>query len=148
MANKSSELSFLCNPRFGYGLVVGVTQASINATLADYLRAGHEQPLVQTCYVLVPKGSGGDTQLEDPLSDLNFQKLCEARFIMGFQARMGLPKNTSDAPEIVIRVWSLSTWVRASQLDERPWTFSTNVDLCLSQLPHTHFDKLPDKVKE
>src|SRR3954464_1181433 len=55
----SLKQSVLSDPRFGYDLVVAVTQASVNATL-EQLLAGLDAPEVTLCFVFQDDGRGGD----------------------------------------------------------------------------------------
>ncbi|KAK5655523.1 hypothetical protein OQA88_5454 [Cercophora sp. LCS_1] len=118
----SSERSFLSKPEFGYDFVVGVTQASINATLLTYL-SNVSQPLIEMCYVADEDGNAKEIELSkllertggvNPftapipdtgfLDDPNFQKLLEGEFLMGFRARMGVPAvpDPSKLPDMVV----------------------------------------------
>ncbi|ABE62004.1 hypothetical protein Nham_1160 [Nitrobacter hamburgensis X14] len=100
--------SNLSDPKFGYDLVVAVTQASINATMKQFL-AGLTAPEVVSCYVydqnnnLIPisyadlkaRAKGADPfQVlagADPNSNQDLINLTNANFAGGFKARLGLP---------------------------------------------------------
>ncbi len=100
--------SNLSDPKFGYDLVVAVTQASLNATMKQFL-AGLTAPEVVSCYVydqnnnLVPIGyddlkkqaKGSDPfQVPDganPNTDQDLINLAAANYAGGFKARLGLP---------------------------------------------------------
>lgn len=110
---KSSVLSNLSGVG-GYDFVVGVTQASINATMITYLNSV-TSPEIIVCYISQKNvGTTGYTAVEveftklleltegvNPFTvkipsdnqedDPNFQKLLKAKFIMGFKARIGIP---------------------------------------------------------
>lgn len=105
MGASQSDLS---NPKFGYDLVVAVTQASIDVTMEQFL-AGVASPEVIACYVynasndLVPidyatlKGNakGSDpfavSPQADPKTDPDLINLAAANFAGAFKARIGLP---------------------------------------------------------
>jgi hypothetical protein len=103
----TSALSHLSNGKYGYDFVVAVTQESINASMSTYLTSVPE-PLIQVCYVadvdpdtdefkpkeiefadLLKLTDGVDPFMVDipkknSKQDPNFQKLLEAKFMMGF----------------------------------------------------------------
>ncbi len=105
----SATQSNLSEPKFGYDLVVAVTQASVNATMKQFL-AGLQAPEVVACYVydasdnLVPieydelkkqaKGSDPFTVADgaEPNTDQDLINLTAANFAGGFKAAIGLPE--------------------------------------------------------
>ncbi|KAJ5735453.1 uncharacterized protein N7483_000578 [Penicillium malachiteum] len=105
----SSELS---NFRYGYDFVVAVTQESINIAIKDFLSKLQES-VVRVCYMADAKGNpvqGDFTKLgTDPFKiqsigrdvddNADIQKPNKARFIRGFEARLGLP-SMSDPTKI------------------------------------------------
>src|SRR4051794_37642536 len=108
----SLKQSVLSDPRFGYDLVVAVTQASVNATL-EQLLAGLEAPEVTLCFVFEDDGEGGDKIVladyekvvveaqgsdpflvpagADPATDAGLINLANANFAGAVRARLGLP---------------------------------------------------------
>ena len=104
----SASQSNLSDPKYGYDLVVAVTQASINATMEQFL-AGLTAPVVICCYVydanndLVPidyatlkanaKGSDPFTvpPTANPNTDQDLINLTAANFAGAFMAQLGLP---------------------------------------------------------
>ncbi|MGC2087570.1 MAG: hypothetical protein WA702_29880 [Bradyrhizobium sp.] len=104
----SVSQSNLSDPHYGYDLVVAVTQASVNATLKQYL-AGLSAPEVFICYVydtnnnLVPidyktlvANAGGTDPFSipnnaKPATDPGLQKLTAANFAGAVKAQIGLP---------------------------------------------------------
>ncbi|WP_395702164.1 hypothetical protein [Aquabacterium sp.] len=104
----SASQSNLSDPHYGYDLVVAVSQASVNATLAQ-LMAGLSAPEVTLCYVydnannLVPIAYStlvGDARGSDPFSvpsgadpstNQDLKNLAAANFAGAVRARLGLP---------------------------------------------------------
>lgn len=105
--------SFLSNAKYGYDFVVATTQASINATLMEYL-SGFNSPMITQCYIYNISGSPVLMTLEqiqqqtqsdqypqgvDPfaipagtaVSDPRVVALANINFAYGFQAQIGLP---------------------------------------------------------
>jgi len=107
--------------KYGYDLVMATTQASINATMKEYLSALKE-PEVAICYVADQQGNPtriGYCELKrlahgsdpfttpdgaNPATDQNVINLVAARFMVGFKARIGLPPGIPprEVPDIVI----------------------------------------------
>jgi hypothetical protein len=95
--------------KYGYDFVVATTQASINATMKNFL-AKHTQPTVTVCYVAGARGNPVEIPYQvlmknaqgadpfavpkdaDAANDPNVIKLLNARFISGFRVTLGLPK--------------------------------------------------------
>jgi hypothetical protein len=115
----SANDSNLSDPRYGYDLVVAVTQASVNATMKEFLSKG-ETPEVAVCYVyaddnhlvaidyeqLKANAKGSDpfkvTQGAKPKVDQDLINLEAANFAGGFKAAIGLPDlPLSSLPPIV-----------------------------------------------
>jgi len=115
----SAAESNLSDPRYGYDLVVAVTQASVNATMKEFL-AHAETPEVVVCYVydennnlvvidyeqLKSKAKGSDPfkvpNGAKPHVDQDLINLEEANFAGGFKAAIGLPElPLSQIPAIV-----------------------------------------------
>ena len=108
----SSRQSFLSSPKYGYDIAVGVTQASINATMKQYLD-GLPIPEFVICFVedkegkpalidydqLKKKANGADPfsipHEADPATHKEIIKLNEAGFITAFKAQIGLPPGLS-----------------------------------------------------
>jgi hypothetical protein len=104
----SANESNLSDAKFGYDLVVAVTQASINATMKQFL-AGLAAPEVVSCYVydannnLVPvnyedlkKQAHGSDPFQvpdhaDPATNKDLLNLAAANYAGGFRAQIGLP---------------------------------------------------------
>lgn len=116
----SSRQSFLSSPRFGYNIAVGVTQASVNATMKQYLDrlpipefvicfvADEEGAPKQIDYEQLKKNAKGADPFSipnkaDPKTNPDILKLKEARFITGFKAKIGLPPGMAPGkiPDIV-----------------------------------------------
>ena len=113
--------SYLSSPKYGYDIVVGVTQASINATMKLYL-SKLKQPVVSVCYVADDNGSPTLIDYKELLSRANnsdpfkipadadpdtnpdIQNLTAAGFMAGFQARVGLPPgyDPRHIPDLVV----------------------------------------------
>lgn len=116
----SASQSQLSAARYGYDFVVATTQASINATMKQFLSALTE-PVVTLCYCadnagnpvplpydeLVKKANGSDPFAvpanADPTSNSDLKNLVGARFMMGFRAQIGLPPGLAPTaiPDIV-----------------------------------------------
>jgi hypothetical protein len=116
----SSKQSFLSAPKFGYDIAVGVTQASVNATMKQYLDGLPIQEAV-ICFVadedgnpkqieydqLKKNANGADPfsipDKENPKANKDIKKLMDARFITGFKARIGLPPGVAPdkIPDVV-----------------------------------------------
>jgi hypothetical protein len=108
MVPSASELSA---PEYGYDFVVGVTQASINATILQFLTS-RQEPVVSFCYVADSSGApqliphqdlltrtGGTDPfgMKDATDQSNsaVQSLLQARFMAGFRAQIGIPPMTN-----------------------------------------------------
>jgi hypothetical protein len=103
----SINASDLSNPKYGYDFVIATTQASINATMNQYIYA-LSAPEVIMCYVmdqqgipqqidyqtLVSKANGTDP-FQVPsgisLSSQEVQNLSNASFLYAFKAQIGIP---------------------------------------------------------
>ena len=174
---------------YGYDVVVATTQASLNATLKEYLSAGDPAEAV-ICYVadengnptpidyatLVQNAHGSDPfsvpDGADPTTDPDLKNLFDARFMVGFRARLGLPPGYAPAniPDIVTLSANSSTvsytllcsefvvvqltpasgysraqWLNASQPAGEAWLFTSQVNLSLA--PTSSFGKLPSAVQ-
>lgn len=111
--------SNLSNPQYGYDFVVAVTQASINATMDEYLST-LKQPVVEICYVADASGNpvpidfatllsqtGGVDPFTipataDPATDSRILALRNCRFMVGIKAQIGLPPmGTLQLPNVV-----------------------------------------------
>lgn len=100
--------SYLSSPRYGYDFVVATTQASINATIKEFLSKGSE-PEVLVCYIadsngnptpidhatLVSNAHGSDPfkvpANADPATNQDLKNLYAARYMAGFKAKIGIP---------------------------------------------------------
>jgi hypothetical protein len=116
----SASQSQLSAARYGFDFVVATTQASINATMKEFL-SGLSEPVVTVCYVaddsgnptaiayadLVKNANGSDPFTipanADPTSDQDLKNLMAARFMMAFRAQLGLPPGLAPAsvPDVV-----------------------------------------------
>jgi hypothetical protein len=104
-----SKVSNLSDTKYGYDIVVAVTQASINSELAEYLH-GTGQPMTYICFLAdengnpkVPaltldellKKSGNinpfDIPDATPHNDPRITTLTSIRFMCGFKIKIGLP---------------------------------------------------------
>lgn len=109
----SASDSNLSNARFGYDMVVAVTQTAVNATMEQWLDSVDEPPFIlgytydpdapdpNNPYVAIPDWDTFVADLGfDPFSipngttdaDARVQKLEQAYFAFGFQAQIGLPE--------------------------------------------------------
>jgi hypothetical protein len=114
--------SFLSNTKYGYDFVVATTQASINATMKQFL-AKVREPVVNICFVaneagqpvqiayaaLKDRAKGADPFKvpadANPTTNTDLQNLQLARFMAGFRAQLGIPKGyrrPTDIPDLVI----------------------------------------------
>ena len=112
--------SYLSSPKYGYDFVVATTQASINATMKEYLSdAG--QPQVIMCYVMNAQGVAtaidyatlkANAKGSDPFAVPNnadvstnqdIKNLSDAYFLYAFKASIGLPPGYAPAaiPDVV-----------------------------------------------
>lgn len=116
----SKNQSNLSNPKYGYDLVVAVTQSSLNATMKSYL-SGDTFLEVISCYVADPDGnpsrilykdllakSKGSDPFKvpsdaDPETNPDIKNLEDARFMCAFKAKIGLPTGLAPAeiPDII-----------------------------------------------
>src|SRR3954468_7552629 len=116
----SASQSNLSDPKYGYDLVIAVTQASINATMKEFL-SNVTEPEVTVCYVydqsndLQPidyatlktnaKGSDPFTVSDgaDPNTNQDLINLTNANFAGAVKAQIGLPPDILPAnlPPIV-----------------------------------------------
>lgn len=117
----SAIQSNLSSAKYGYDFVVATTQASINATMKEFL-AQLTEPVVTVCYVadcngnpmaisyqeLRDKANNSDPFTipddADPKTNQDLQNLQKTRFMMAFRARLGLPPGiTADKiPDLVV----------------------------------------------
>lgn len=117
----SASKSFLSDPKYGYDVVVATTQASINATMKQFL-SKLKEPVATVCYVadatgspalidydaLVAAAHGSDPFKvpagADPSSNKDLMNLRGARFKGGFRARLGLPPgyHPNQIPDLVV----------------------------------------------
>lgn len=122
----SGMQSHLSDPRYGFDLVVAVTQASVNATMAQLL-AGLDAPEVVLCYVydendeLVPIEHGklvSDADGSDPFAvspgarpgtDQDLINLSAVNFAGGVRARLGLPELPPENLPPIVTLGSGST---------------------------------------
>ncbi len=103
----SASNSDLSSSKYGYDFVVATTQASINATMDEYL-SGLSEPEVVKCYIMDTKGNPQEIDYKtliknadgtDPFSvpdgtstsDQAIQNLSKAYFMYAFKAAIGLP---------------------------------------------------------
>jgi hypothetical protein len=186
MGASSSNLS---DPKYGYDFVVATTQESINAALKTFM-SKIKSPVVNCCWVADDKGrptridyqkllaeSGGTDPFAlpngtDP-SDQNFKNLLNARFMMGFRAKIGIPPGL--APDKVPDVVALgvdtasvmfnllceqftvvqltpsggyASWMNVSQPSGEPWIFTSKVDMRMSKVDQSKYSKLPPDVQK
>lgn len=120
----SSKQSFLSSPKYGFDIAVGVTQASVNATMKQYL---DQLPIPEVVICFVADDDGNPIQIEydqlkknangadpftipdkaDPKTNKEIIKLKAARFVTGFKAKIGLPPY--GAPDKIPDVVTLDT---------------------------------------
>jgi hypothetical protein len=188
----TASQSDLSAPRYGYDFVVATSQASINATMKEFL-AGVTEPVVTRCYIadaagkpteipyaqLVKTARGSDPFMvppgADPSTNADLKNLLGARFMMGFRAELGLPSDVppEEIPDIVTLGGSTSavtfnhlcsqftvvelepgsgyapaSWMNESQPSDRPWLFTSKVDLRLSRAEQNAYSKLPKPVQD
>ena len=187
----SSNASNLSSPKYGYDFVVATTQASINSTMKDFLSTRTE-PTVTVCYIADPTGKPvriDYTELKkrannsDPFNvpngtdvsvNADLRNLYGARFMMGFRARLGLPRATKPVlPDIVVlgsdtsgvqfnmlcseftvvqlepgNGWAGPSWTNISQSPNEPWVFTSKVDLRLSTVDGSAYSGLPPDVQK
>jgi hypothetical protein len=111
----------LSSAKYGYDFVVATSQASINATMMEYLNTVGE-PEAVICYVADSRGNPTPIDYQqlktnakgsdpfavppnaDPTKSADLQNLFEARFMLGFKASIGLPPGyaPADIPDIVV----------------------------------------------
>lgn len=184
----ASNLSSL---KYGYDFVVATTQASINATMKAFL-SSRTEPIITVCYTSSEDGSPVPVDYDvlkkiadpftihikdgdDPDNNTDLCKLKENYFMMGFRARLGLPRVTdpSKLPDIVTLESDTSavlfhmicseftvvrlvpkggyvrktSWMNTSQPKDDPWVFTSKVDLRLSTVNENAYSNLPDDVK-
>lgn len=108
MSKNQSDLS---NPHYGYDMVLATTQASVNATMEEWLSKYTGSPFIQA-YAYNPNHSSGQTGISpidfdqlkremgfDPFSipnntstdDPRIKKLQEQKFMFAFQIEIGIP---------------------------------------------------------
>lgn len=112
--------SHLSDSKYGYDFVVATTQASINATMKEYLSSLQDNE-VKICYVADQEGApqaidydqlltnahGSDPfsipASADATTNSNILNLYGARFMFGFKAQIGVPSGIApqDIPDIV-----------------------------------------------
>ncbi|MTK52213.1 hypothetical protein [Paludibacter sp.] len=103
----SASNSNLSSSKYGYDFVVATTQASINATMDEYL-SGISSPEVIMCYIIDDNGNPQEIAYDDllkqtngtdpfnvpdqtPTSDQRIKNLSNAWFMYAFKASIGLP---------------------------------------------------------
>lgn len=116
----SATDSYLSSPSYGYGMVLAVTQASMNKAMRAYLR-GLSEPEVVICYVadqhgnpvaidyatLKARAEGSDPFAipdgANPATTPALVNLARARFMAAFRARIGVPPGIPEAslPDMV-----------------------------------------------
>ncbi|KAL8640875.1 MAG: hypothetical protein Q9228_002258 [Teloschistes exilis] len=123
----ASASSNLTAPSYGYDFVVATTQASINATMLDYINGLKSTPTTR-CFVNGPKVNGKKTTVEMAYEDLlkktggvdpfgiadgtsferddgsNLEKVAKAGFLACFRITMGIPPGLVSTPEKVPNV--------------------------------------------
>jgi hypothetical protein len=116
MGAKDSKLS---DSKYGFDIVVAVTQASLNATMKMFL-SSLNQPVVAQCYVADDEGKPQPADYEvlkkktggvDPFSlpatvdagDARLEALEQQKFMMGFRAQIGLPPGLPplEVPDVI-----------------------------------------------
>ncbi len=176
---------------YGYDFVIGVPQGSINAQMKTFLSAG-TMPEVKICYIADPNGNPTQISYDDllakangsdpftvpagadPSTDKDLLNLLGARFMVGFDAQIGLPPGyqPSDIPDVVtlgtdtsIVTFTLmcstfvvvqlspgsgyapASWFTASQPDGDAWLFTSKVNLRMFPTPQSEYDSLPPAVQ-
>ena len=184
----SASQSFLSDKRYGYDFVVATTQESINATIKQ-LVAKAAEPEVVVCYIadsagnpapiafadLLQKSKGSDPfkipASADPATNQDLKNLYEARFMVGFKARIGIPPGyrPAEVPDYVVlgadtsavtynlmcsefivtqfvpaSGYSPAQWLNVSQPPGKAWIFTSKVDL---RLQSGAFDQLSPDVQ-
>ncbi len=107
----SANDSNISNLRYGYDMVVAITQASINATMEQWL-SNYAGPPVILAYVYNPNPQPGESNTKSvdfeqlkqdlgfdpftipnntPSTDPRIQKLVEKQFMYAFQTKIGIP---------------------------------------------------------
>ena len=193
MSSAPGTSSNLSNAKYGYDFVVATTQVSLNGIIMEFLNS-HKEPVVTVCYVAADTEAASPVQIEydelkgraygsDPFSipdgadintNIDLQHLRDARFIMGFQATLGVPLATDPAklPDIVtlgsytgavgfnmlcsqfnivqlnLSSHSPPTWLNKSQPENAPWIFTSKVDLRLSTVDQSAYKELPKDIQK
>ncbi|HZX83335.1 MAG TPA: hypothetical protein VFF19_07210, partial [Reyranella sp.] len=187
----SVSQSFLSNSPYGYDFVVATTQASINATMKAFLAAGTE-PVANICFVADDDGNPVQIDYEqlkanahgsDPFSvpnsanpntDQDLKNLYAARFMVGFQAQIGLPPGYqpdqipdvvtlgSDTSEVIFNLmcsqftvvqltpasgYTPAKWMNQSQPPGDAWMFTSKVDLRMFPTDQSAYHNLPADVQ-
>jgi len=119
----SANQSYLTEQKYNYDMVLGTTQASINATMKNFLYKYDGQEFVK-CYVgqfnpKTKKNEIVETDYEQLKTDVGFdpfaipdatasddprlKSLYDKKFAFGFKSTMGLPTNfpLSDIPDVI-----------------------------------------------
>ncbi len=176
---------------YGYDFVVATTQDSLNATMKEYLSKGGE-PEVAICYIADQHGNptaidyaqlkqsahGSDPFAvpadADPAKSQDLKNLFEARFMVGFKAKIGLPPGYAPTaiPDVVglgADASSVSytlmcsefvivhlqpgsgydptpSWMKVSQPPGKAWLFTSKVDIRLAPYGDA-YSKLPPSVQ-
>jgi hypothetical protein len=188
----SVKQSYLSSPKYGYALAVGTTQQSINSTMKAYLNT-LSQPLVTIVYVADEFGNPKEIPFKEllllsdgadpfqippdanPNTNPDLKKLENARFMVGFRARIGLPPKYSPStiPDIVtfglsytnvtFRLmcseftvvnlkpaggYSPATWFSVSQGIGEAWLFESTVDLLQFTVGSDEYYTLPPDVQK
>ncbi|MCJ1243951.1 hypothetical protein MMC30_001148 [Trapelia coarctata] len=188
----SSNASNISGPKYGYDFVVATTQASINGTMMNFL-SSRKEPVVAICYIadasghpvpidyteLKKRAQGSDPFAVPngalPSTSNDLRNLFNARFMMGFRARLGLPRvpDPSKLPDIVTlgsdtsavtfnmlcseftvvqldpgNGWGGPSWMNQSQSATSPWVFTSKVDLRLSTVDASAYSTLPPDVQK
>ena len=121
----SASQSNLSDSKYGYDLVIAVTQASINVTMKEFL-SGVQEPEVAVCYVydqnndlqpieyatLIANAKGSDpftvTDGADATTNQDLINLTNANFAGAVKAQIGLPPKVTFAnlpPIASVRLW-------------------------------------------
>lgn len=186
-----SAQSRLSDAEYGYDMVVATTQGSINGAMKAFLD-GVPEPVVTMCYVADERGEPVSVPYEDLVKEANgtdpfkvpddadpdtspdLKDLRSARFMMGFQAQLGLPdgldpEHIPDLVElgadtsavkfnllcsqfVVVNLdpgsgYTKPSWMNVAQGDGEPWVFSSKVDLRLGTAESSAYDRLPPAVQ-